>query len=47
MVAYQGLRHYLYRKNNKFYSWGKTFTDLDEVNKKERKNYSVCCVIAF
>jgi hypothetical protein len=47
MVAYQGLRHYLYRKNNKFYSWGKNFTDLDDVNEKEDKNYSVCCVIAF
>jgi hypothetical protein len=36
-----------YIKNIKFYSWGKTFTDIDDVNKKEGKNYSVCCVIAF
>jgi hypothetical protein len=47
MVAYQGLRHYLYRKNNKLYSWGKTFSDLADVNKKEHKNYAVCCVITF
>src|SRR6185437_1346919 len=37
MVAYHGLRHYLYRKNNKIYSWGKTFTDIDDVNTKEGK----------
>jgi hypothetical protein len=47
MVMYQGLRHFLYRKNNKFYSWGENFGDLAEVNTKKKKNYSVCCVIAF
>jgi hypothetical protein len=47
MVQYQGLRHYLYRKNNKFRSWGESFDDLDEVNSRKGKNYAMCCVIAF
>lgn len=47
MVAYQGLRHYLYRKNNKIRSWGETFNDIADVNSRKKKNYAVCCVIAF
>lgn len=47
MVMYQGLRHYLYRRNNKFYSWGEVFSDIADVNSKKNKNYAVCCVIAF
>jgi hypothetical protein len=47
MVLYDGLRHYIYQKNQKLYSWGESFSDLADVNKKKGRNYSVCCMITI
>jgi hypothetical protein len=48
MWMYDGLRHYLYQKNGKIYSWGTSFSSVQEAGKKYAgRNYSVCCMITF
>lgn len=48
MKLYGGLRHYLYQKGNKVYSWGDTFnTVLEAGQKKVGRNYHVCYMITF
>ena len=48
MVLYDGLRHYLYQKNGKIYSWGKVFGSVQEAGTQfAGRNYSVCCMITF
>ncbi|HEY4253887.1 MAG TPA: hypothetical protein VGM87_21950 [Roseomonas sp.] len=34
MTAYRGLCHYMYRYNNRIYSWGKSFGSVAEANSK-------------
>ena len=45
MPLYDGLCHYLYRYENKIYSWGIKFSSLSDVNKKQKKDYQVCRLI--
>ena len=40
---YNGLCHYMYRKNNKIHSWGQTFPSVTAANPA----YSVICTIGF
>ncbi len=48
MWMYNGLRHYLYQKNGKIYSWGETFTSVLEAGKKfAGRDYQICCTITF
>ncbi len=48
MVLYDGLRHYLYQKNGKVYSWGQTFSSVLEAGKKfAGRNYVTCAMITF
>jgi hypothetical protein len=42
-VMYGGLCHYMYRRNNKIHSWGKTFSSVKAANPK----YVVICTIEF
>lgn len=44
---YDGLCHYLYQKNQRLYSWGQSFTDMAEVNRKEKQNFVVCCMVTI
>jgi hypothetical protein len=45
MSLYDGLCHYLYRYENKIYSWGFKFSSLSDVNRKQGKDYQLCCLI--
>ncbi len=48
MWMYGWLRHYLYQKGGKIYSWGETFNSVLEAGqKKVRRDYAVCCMITF
>ncbi len=48
MWMYDGLRHYLYQKNGKIYSWGESFSSVQEAGQQfAGRNYSVCCMITF
>jgi hypothetical protein len=48
MWMYDGLRHYLYQKNGKIYSWGESFSSVQEAGQQfSGRNYSVCCMITF
>jgi hypothetical protein len=42
-VMYGGLCHYMYRRNNKIHSWGRTFTSVKRAN----PDYTVICTIEF
>lgn len=48
MKLYGGLRHYLYQKGNKVYSWGDTFSSVLQAGRqKVGRDYHVCCMITF
>jgi len=48
MWMYDGLRHYLYQKNGKIYSWGESFTSVLEAGQQYTgRNYQACCMITF
>jgi hypothetical protein len=48
MWMYGGLRHYLYQKGNKIYSWGKSFGSVLEAGRDfAARDYAVCCTITF
>ncbi len=47
MTLYGGLRHYLYQRHGKIYSWGKRFNSVTEAGDSVGRDYSVCYMITF
>lgn len=48
-TPYGGLRHYIYERNNKFYSWGSQFASLNTAmaGGAPPPYQAICCKIAF
>lgn len=43
---WDNLAHYVYRDSNgRYYSWGKQFISLEDLNRSQGKNYSIVCRI--
>ena len=44
---YDGLVHYVYRKEPTVYSWGKRFSDLAHAGQSQHRQYEACVMIAI
>jgi hypothetical protein len=48
-TLYDGLEHYMYRHNQKIYSWGDSFDNVTQAAKAGANgvNWEICCLIPF